>query len=141
MIGVYHNKNFLKRQFEQDKQTLIIDRKEAVPVAVVNTDDLGVAYQKTQNIVNLWVHNEGVIVNNMVRNGTRSTSVGDFLVRDNILYAVAAAGFVQLSNAYDVYRNENDAAKGIGYRYMTTADEEEARRAAKAIGGGIIKKR
>jgi len=138
MVEVLHNKYFLKRQFEQDRQTLMIDYKEAVPVAIVDTDELEEAYQKTNNIDTPWVTNAKVMVNIRVINGTRSTSVGDFLLRDSILYVVGAVGFVQLSNAYDVYRNQHDTAKCC--RYMTATNAEVAKYAAKTIGGVVVKR-
>lgn len=67
---------------------------EYVHVADVDSDDLDVAFEKTNHIDRSWMENEGVTAH-----GTRqrSTSVGDVLEVNGKLYAVSGVGFTALN--------------------------------------------
>jgi predicted transcriptional regulator len=70
-------------------------------IAVVNTDDLNVAYEQTNNIEDLWVKNAMILETfNLVEvkgvKGARSTSMGDIMEKDGELYVVAMMGFEKI---------------------------------------------
>ena len=93
MITVYHNPQFTELFFSR-KNNL---RKEyfckSEKVAEVDTDNLDVAYEKTNHIDSLWFSNKEVIVFKK----SRSTSVGDFLEKDGELYIVEMVGFQKIN--------------------------------------------
>lgn len=104
MIIVYHNTN---RDFSFNVDSNILSRFDSstVPkhevvfpefandfeyVAEVDTNLKDVAYLKTNSIANYWGENEGV---EEYGKENRSTSVGDVLVTEDGVYAIAMFGF------------------------------------------------
>jgi hypothetical protein len=73
-------------------------------VATVDTDDLDEAFRLTNTIDTPWWENDGVAVVSPVRCtklwGMRSTSVGDVMIRHNVCWIVAAAGFALVTDGY-----------------------------------------
>ena len=65
-------------------------------VAEVDTDSMDVAYEKTNNIEESWVNNDGVYVNEAFKGGARSTSVGDLLICGRDMFIVDHFGFTPL---------------------------------------------
>ena len=92
MIEVYHNKNFINHSWlEKVTDEVRKDFQEASTfVAMVDTDDLEVAYELTNNINASWTTNDKVATH-LTR--CRSTSVGDFMKHNDDVYVVAAFGF------------------------------------------------
>lgn len=62
-------------------------------VADVFTDNLDVAFEKTNHIDKSWQENEEV---NAVVSKARSTSVGDLMVRDEEVFVVSSIGFEKM---------------------------------------------
>jgi hypothetical protein len=97
MIKVYHNPDFLKYQFEPYVVADALDylklkaRISLRMCARVDTDDLDVAFEKTNHISAPWYDNEGVFCYDRK---ARSTSVGDFMLMDDgTIYIVEGVGF------------------------------------------------
>jgi hypothetical protein len=64
-------------------------------VASVDTDDLDVAWDRTNHIDDSWQKNADVIVAPMGERA-RSSMVGDVFIRDGVAHCVAPFGFEQL---------------------------------------------
>jgi len=61
-------------------------------VAVVDTENLGKAFELTNTIERLWTENEDVTAS---REQLRSTSVGDAMVKGDKIFQVAGIGFTE----------------------------------------------
>lgn len=92
MITVWHNPNFIMTGREEPSMEEFI-KNDCEPVANVYTDDLEEAYRLTNTIDTVWWENKGV---DTIRGGYRSTSMGDYMDRDGVVYQVAAVGFVKV---------------------------------------------
>jgi hypothetical protein len=94
MIGVIHNPNFLERLHDNVvTEDILHDYQCSKLVALVPGDDLADGNRLTRSVDTPWVRNFGVA--NLVMEA-RSTSVGDFLKRGEIVYMVAAVGYIEL---------------------------------------------
>jgi len=78
------DKNFIKNMFDEGKYE---------SVAFVDTQDLEEAYMKTNHMEQSWTENEGV---KALVERTRSTSVGDIIMKADGMYIVASHGFDKL---------------------------------------------
>lgn len=102
MIKVFHFPDSLDRDmFGKAAVTLAAENfeKSYHPVATVDTDDLDVAYERTNTIHGPWWQNEDVRFHGSATHGmegSRSTSVGDVLVRGNERWVVASCGFERI---------------------------------------------
>ena len=67
--------------------------KDIEHVALVATDDLETAFRQTNHIDWDWFDNTDV----KTIKQSRSTSVGDVMIKDGLVYVVASCGFVHLS--------------------------------------------
>lgn len=73
-----------------------------VEAAKVDTSDKDLAFQKTNTIDRVWADVQDATVE-VTGQSKRSTSVGDIIVHDGHVYAVAINGFVRLDiNPQDV---------------------------------------
>lgn len=61
-------------------------------VANVESEDLEMAFELTNSIDSYWGENEGV---EDLTDGSRSTSVGDFMIKDGGYHAVSSFGFTR----------------------------------------------
>lgn len=78
-------------------------------VADVFSDDLDVAFEKTNHIDKSWQENKEVY---SLKNKARSTSVGDLFIRENEVFLVSAVGFEKMPNELrDLLINENKQDK------------------------------
>ena len=72
---------------------------EYIPVADVETDDLGAAYMRTNHVDSDWTTGAVVLLEPIYGQPTkgpcehRSTSVGDLMEHDGCFYRVASVGF------------------------------------------------
>ena len=93
MIKVYHA---ISSRFFDDGQSNV-ERSNLHQVAEVETDDLEVAYERTNTIHTSWWENTGVRFLGSPEygmEGCRSTSVGDVLeTQDGKFHIVASVGF------------------------------------------------
>ena len=90
MIRVYHNAKFL----DCGLTVHIPEIEDLTLVAVVDTNDLEEAYKLTNHIDHKWwLNNEVVKVKE-----SRSTSVGDIMVRNGKTYQVCTFSFTELSD-------------------------------------------
>lgn len=89
MIQVFHNDKFLAYEM-----TNTVNLKDLTLVAEVDTNDLEEAFKLTNHIDCNWSDNKTV----KTINPSRSTSMGDVLVKDNQRYVVSDFGFEKLSN-------------------------------------------
>ena len=96
MVKVYHNEEFL----DAGRKGVTIKPEDCTHVADVDTDDLNVAYQLTNNIEDSWCDNKGVTISEVVRQlgGARSTSMGDVMFHDGKWYMVASIGFTLMAD-------------------------------------------
>jgi hypothetical protein len=84
-----------KKKMAFDEDDLGEFPQDFVLVAKVQTDDLDVAFEKTNTINKYWWENEGV---EALVTKTRSTSVGDVMVDpEGKRHLVASAGFKALA--------------------------------------------
>lgn len=87
-------------------------------VAEVNTTNLDSAYELTNNIDSPWDQNFGVTP---VKNGNRSTSIGDLMLCNNELYVVDRMGFTKLplevTKAFLTGQNITTSDNHINSRY------------------------
>jgi len=91
MIKVYHNSDFVDFFF-----TRSFEKSTFTHVADVDTNDLNVAYEKTNHWERSWQENAEVTPKN---EKARSTSVGDVLVVEGpVVYVVASIGFQLLTS-------------------------------------------
>jgi hypothetical protein len=69
-------------------------------VATVDTDDLEVAWERTNTIERAWVVNDGVQVFNAKNphGGHRSTSMGDVMVKDGEAFVAVSVGFQSIGD-------------------------------------------
>ena len=91
MIKVYHNDMFLAYILNPS-----LKKNTVHLVAEVDTDDLDEAFRLTNNIMHLWVINNGVKAVEGVQH--RSTSVGDLLEWNDKSYVVESVGFRELTS-------------------------------------------
>jgi hypothetical protein len=103
MVKVYHELNFvgflnIKAAMDtvEGRENLIKKFEASRLIAEVDTDDLEVAFEKTNNINCPWIDNPEVKVAEGV-NRVRSTSVGDFVVLNDDIYIVDAIGFTKIN--------------------------------------------
>jgi len=87
MIKVYH-RNDSKFGFGPKGEF----PKDYTFVATVNTDDMEVAFERTNTIDCPWWKNEGLLA---LTPCCRSTSVGDVMVKDGVAYLVQVSGFAR----------------------------------------------
>jgi hypothetical protein len=64
------------------------------PVAVIDTDDLDVAFEKTNHITHDWRENKEVA--EILDGRARSSSVGDIFEKDGKFFIVASCGFTEI---------------------------------------------
>ena len=95
MIKVYHNPNFINKNPQ--------DFMKAELVAEVMDDDLEVAYMLTNHIDESWWKHPNV----KCIKESRSTSVGDFMVKDGEWYIVAPVGFDKIDTTVSAGYREN----------------------------------
>ena len=97
MITVWHNSEFLQlrlRELLTGELPKVIPEHDLTPVAFVDTKDLEVAWELTQNLERNWIDCLGATA--LVKN-CRSTDIGDVLQRaDNCCFVVAHQGFQPL---------------------------------------------
>jgi hypothetical protein len=91
MIKVYHNNQFISYVLEPDT----LKNTTLVLAGIVNTDDLVIAFERTNNIDSFWRNNHDVFYTGK---SARSTSVGDVLVKDNEYHVVELLGFRKLED-------------------------------------------
>ena len=92
MVKVYHNSEFLVYNIHPTLESLKKGHFECV--ATVETDDLQMAFQLTNNIDQPWHLNTNVKATARVN---RSTSVGDLLQFNEKFYVVESFGFKELT--------------------------------------------
>lgn len=100
MIHVYHNPHFLELAIKEgDVLVFAVKRqlKELEQVATVFTNDLDEAFRLTNHIDKSWHENERV----KVIKKSRSTSVGDVLLYEGVMYVVAPVGFLSIDGDKD----------------------------------------
>ena len=101
MIKVFHTPRELFREvsclFTEEKQKKFAEENFRFykEVAHVDTEDLGVAWEKTNTIDDGWWNNPEIKFGVQ----TRSTSVGDVMQVGEDYYVAAGFGFVQLDQA------------------------------------------
>lgn len=98
MVEIYHNDKFMDyalRNYTTPQDERRLGTTTVHQVAVVETDDLNMAYQLTNHIDSDWTKNAGVRMTPSVQTA-RSTSVGDILRHDRRLYTVETFGFREI---------------------------------------------
>jgi len=88
-IVVYHMK--AEDCFRKDPKTLKFP-EDFEMAAVVETDSLERAFERTNTIERVWTENEDVTP---MTERPRSTSVGDAMVKDGVVFQVAGIGFTK----------------------------------------------
>lgn len=88
MILVLHNTERLNYDFDG----VLPVEGDLDLVAAVETDDLDVAWVKTNSVEDYWWNNSDVTPL-FTQEGVRSTCVGDVMLKDNEAYIVASCGF------------------------------------------------
>jgi hypothetical protein len=85
---------------KEDTVNTFFDTMVYQPGAIVQTNDLGVAFELTNHIDWEWWKNQGVT--KLGEDSYRSTSVGDALIQDNCLYVVERMGFKRIKLEYTI---------------------------------------
>lgn len=105
MIRVYQSRELMSFPTQDElfqAAGQFFDNEKYVLVAEVATDDLDEAYRLTNTIDKYWCDNDGVTVLSFMHKdrkghcGNRSTSVGDVMVHNGKVFAVASFGFEQV---------------------------------------------
>lgn len=104
MARIYHSKNTRDSSFYPDAD--IFGRDDAIAafcttdqyelVALVDTDDLDLAYQLTNHIDQPWTQNSGVTA---LTDRPRSTMIGDIIINSDGAFVVAGVGFESLGRS------------------------------------------
>jgi len=94
-----HSGEEFKRFFDELELMFRFSNGDYYHVAAVDTDDLDIAYEQTNTIHQPWRSRNPLVVANEGKH--RPTCVGDVLIRDGRMYAVASFGFDYLGDVKD----------------------------------------
>lgn len=132
VIEVWHNEN---PRFRNEKPTAF--PKGFTHVANVHTDNLEHAYRQTNHIDQAWWENEDV---DPIVKETRSTSVGDVLVKNGVKYLVSNAGMTKLQETvtHPSFNVRNGVPFGRSSETQVPYPERTAIRHGSGMGGDVF---
>jgi len=81
---------------EELGQMVLANLDKYVVVAEVQGEKLEDAYRLTNSIETSWYKNEDPIIDVKVTEGTRSTSIGDIIEKDGVMFMVDSYGYLNL---------------------------------------------
>jgi len=81
---------------EELGQMVLANLDKYVVVAEVQGEKLEDAYRLTNSIETSWYENEDPIIDVKVTEGTRSTSIGDIIEKDGVMFMVDSYGYLNL---------------------------------------------